>query len=451
MAQEFNKFPFQNQPYASKVYNTNQNHPLIPSAQQYLFYKKYVSIHSEDRDITKYPNASNFEIEMPEDLINVYTISLSNWAFPSNYDTFSPLNSNVIMTFNINNPYNPGLNNFSSPYYSAIFNALFLDNQTDYTIIIQSGFYNPDQMVNELTNKFNYVVSQRIISFFQDTTSSYYDPITFPGFLNQFVSSGGYSNFVIVYNAVSQKIWFGNTSDGFILTNETQFQTNTIYDNYLCLNKNQVPNFSNWGLPANLGLTRNNIPSISGSTLQNTNLNINFDPNLNNLNGVITPRFYFGDVFPGDQGFWLLPNPNLPGAQVYWVECPYKINLMGPAYFYLELEGQNCIDETAPFNLNSFTTQTNQTNGIVNSSFAKIAVPTTPISQWFDRDSKPYKEYMPPAERIRKLKIKIRYHNGQLVDFGIFDYSLLFEFNMLQPTQARSYTNSFTPTVSISK
>jgi hypothetical protein len=447
MAQDFNKFPFQNQPYASKVFNTNQNHPLIPSAQQYSFYKKYVSIHSEDRDIIKYPNASNFEIEMPEDLINVYTISLSNWSFPSNYDTFSSLNSNVIMTFNINNPYNPGLYNLSSPYYSAIFKALFINSSIDYTIIIQSGFYNPDQMVSELTNKFNYAVSQRISNFLQDTTSPYYDPITFPEFFNQFESSGGYNNFVIVYNAVSQKIWFGNKSDGFILTNETQFNPNSVYDNHVCLNKNQIPNFSTWGLPANLGLTRNNITSINGSTLQNNSL----DPNLNIVNGVITPRFYFGDVFPGDQGYWLLPNPYLPGSQVNWIECPNKINLMGSAYFYLELEGQNCIDETSPYNLSSFTSQTNQTNGIVNSSFAKIAVPTTPISQWFDRDSMPYKEYMPPADRIRKLKIKIRYHNGQLVDFGIFDYSLMFEFTMLQPTQARSYTNSFTPNVSISK
>jgi hypothetical protein len=50
---------------------------------------------------------------------------------------------------------------------------------------------------------------------------------------------------------------------------------------------------------------------------------------------------------------------------------------------------------------------------------------------------------MPPAERIRKLKFKIRYHNGQLVDFGVFDYSLLLEFVILQPSQARGYTNSF--------
>jgi hypothetical protein len=26
------------------------------------------------------------------------------------------------------------------------------------------------------------------------------------------------------------------------------------------------------------------------------------------INGVITPRFFYGDVFPGDDGYWLIPN-----------------------------------------------------------------------------------------------------------------------------------------------
>jgi hypothetical protein len=373
---------------------------------------------------------------MPEDLLNVLNISLANWTFPANYNTFSPTSLNTTMTFKINNPFNPATASISSPYYSAIFKALFLAKDEDYLIVIETGFYNPDQMVTELTNKFNYVVSLKIKSFLKDTTGPYYDPVTFPLFLTEFERKGGYTNFKIVYNAVSQKIWFGNTTDGFELTNDTQFNKNKNLDNLYCGSKSVLPDYSNWGLPANLGLTKNNTPSISGSQIEDI-------AGFESINNVITPRFYYGDVYPGDDGYWLLPNQDLSGSEVYWVESTYKINLMGPSYFYIELEGQNCIDETSPYNLSSFTSQTNQTNGIVNSSFAKIAIPTTPISQWFDRLSLPYKEYMPPAERIRKLKFKIRYHNGQLVDFGVFDYSLLLEFVILQPSQARGYTNSF--------
>ena len=107
----------------------------------------------------------------------------------------------------------------------------------------------------------------------------------------------------------------------------------------------------------------------------------------------------------------------------------------------MEIAGQNCLSETSPYNLSFFTQTTNQTNGIVDSAFAKIAIPSAPLSQWFDRDSMPYKYYMPPAERIRKLKIRIRYHNNELVDFGSFDYSFMLEFLVLQPQQTRTVTS----------
>ena len=34
-------------------FNVQQNHPLIPSSNSYVIEKKFVSIHSEDRDILK--------------------------------------------------------------------------------------------------------------------------------------------------------------------------------------------------------------------------------------------------------------------------------------------------------------------------------------------------------------------------------------------------------------
>ena len=46
-------------------FNTSSSHPLIPNANQYYVDKKYVSIHSEDRDILRYPRSGEFEIELP--------------------------------------------------------------------------------------------------------------------------------------------------------------------------------------------------------------------------------------------------------------------------------------------------------------------------------------------------------------------------------------------------
>jgi hypothetical protein len=398
-----------------------------------MTYKKFVSIHSEDRDILKYPISSDFEIELPEDILNISSLRLAAWTFPINYNTFSVINSNITMAFSINEPYNP-INKISDNLIEKIFESLtYLKNEI-FIVNIQEGFYNPDQIVTELTNRFNYVVTVKIIEYLNLQSIN---PIIDPADQNDYVlakekliETGGYNNFVIVYNTVNQKIWFGNVCDKFILKNELSSLKNEFSTNLFCSNiKTQLPDFSNWGLPAFIGLNKCDTEAVNGSEFNETVF-------FSNYNGVIVPRFFYGDVFPGDNGYWLLPNPALIDSSVFWVECPHKINLMGPAHMYMEIEGNNCIDETSPYNVSQFTLTTNQTNGIVNSSFAKIPVPSTPISQCFDKialDHAPYKFYDPPAERMRRLKIRIRYHNGQLVNFGVFNYSFVIEFNTQIP------------------
>lgn len=431
--------------FSSNVNNVNTSHPLIPNAQEYIYYKKYVSIHSEDRDMIKYPNSNSFEIELPEDITNVVSLRLVDWTFPANYNTFSVLSSNVTMTFKFNKLYNPGEFNYSNFLQEKIFEALYYYYQkdTEYLFIIEEGFYNPQQMVTELTNKFNRVVTLKIEDYFivmSESTDPNVNTADYINALNLFRIQNGYNNFVIVYNNVSQKIWFGNTCDGFILTNETQVINNAGNSEFIC-DVRGLSDFATWGLPSNLGLTRCNIESTS--EIPPTSLN-----NYDKFSTYVVPRFYYGDVFPGDNGYWLLPNPNLIGSKVYWIEAQYKINLMGPAYFYMELDKQNCIDETSPFNISPFTLQTNITNGIVNASFAKIAIPTTPISQWFDRDAYPYKFYYPPAERMRRFKVKLRYHNGQLVNLGLFNYSFMLEFTIQLPQILRdSNVRLYPPTI----
>ena len=312
------------------------------------------------------------------------------------------------MTFLINNPYNPGEHEYSDPLQEAIFTALYNNKANFFTIIISGGFYNPDQMATELTNRFNEAVNIIIKKYFTDNG--------YTGLLEEFISNGGYTQFVIVYNTVGQKLWFGNKSSGFVLTNSTSIIKDNLTDSAKC-QLPQLPDFSNWGLPGYLGLDRCNIES---TTIPD-----------------FVPRFYYGDVYPGDNGYWLLPD--LPTAQVSYIESNYKINLMGPSYIYMEIDGLNCIDETSPYNMSSFTLTTNKTNGVVNSAFAKIPITTTPMSQWFDRNSLPYKLYLPPAERIRKLRIKLRYHNGQLVNFGVFNYSFTLELDLYSSQQLRYY------------
>ena len=414
----------------TQTYNTHTNHPLIPNSQQYILYDKYISIHSEDRDVLKYPNSSEFEIELPEDLLNVVSLKLVNWTFPANYNTFSYSNGNVYLFFRINNPYNPAAFGLTDEYNYRIYEALFITQKDPYIITIEEGFYNPIQMSTELTNKLNFAVSKRISKYFSDKG--------WTNTLNEFNLNGGYTRFIVVYNSVSLKLWFGNRADGFTILNEINTLGTPILDRFCSSEYTYVPEASNWGLPGNLGLSRCNVEAVSSSSLTDGS-------DFEEINGITVPRFYYGDVTPGDNGFWLLPYTDFSGSEVYWVEPIYKINLMGEAYMYMEIEGQNCIDETQPFNVSKFTLTTNQTNGIVNSAFAKLSIPTTPLSQWFDRDAVPYKIYNPPAERMRRLKFKIRYHNGRIVNFGVFNYSFMIQFTLMVPQILRNSTSVVYP------
>ena len=399
-------------------FNTFTNHPLIPNSQEFMVIRKYVSIHSEDRDILKYPNSSEFEIELPQDYLNVLSVRLESWSFPSNYSTFSKLNNNVVMEFQIINSYEPQDPN---SFQYAIYQALQSNIQKKYSITIEDGFYNPEQMTTELTNKFNEVVTKYINDYFVNNDLSSY--------INTFKLAGGYTEFVIVYNIVGQKIWFGNKSSQFILSNIDNNSSNVLNSNDQIVpnpnytstsSKTHLPDYTNWGLASYLGLLRTSLSSVTSTTL---------------------PRFYYGDVFPGDNGYWITPNASLVNSKVYYAVAPNKINLVGPSYCYVDLFNLNNIDETNPYNLSNFTLHTNETNSRVNSSFAKIAIPSTPNSVWFDNNSKSYKIYNPPAERIRKIKLRIRYHNGQLVNFGNSNYSFMLEFTLYNAQQSKKYNN----------
>jgi hypothetical protein len=376
---------------------------------------------------------------LPQEYLNIASARLYSWSFPANYNVFSATYFNVTMTFKMEKLYNPGEHSFSDVLTEGIFAALNYNNDKEILTEIESGFYNPDQMATELTNKFNSATTRIIEEFFNDPSA--WGSYDYTNAKNLFEASGGYNRFKIVYNSVSQKLWFGNNADQFTLTNASSALLTRFVVNNNCLRKNQLPEWNSWGLPAYLGFTRCN--STAYSAVEYSEMipgdGIAFGFTVLQNSGAV-PRFFYGDAIPGsgDAGFWLLPT--LPGAQVYFLQAPFKISFMGPAYIYMEIDGWNCIDETSPYNLSLYTSTNNQTNGIVNSSFAKIPVPTTPISQWFDNDMGPYKYWNPPAERISKIKVKFRYHNGVLVEFGQFEFSFMLELNLLKPQQERSYS-----------
>ena len=65
------------------------SHPIQTRAQTYTLDRKILSIHSYDRDISKWPNSNYFEIDLPEAATNIQSIRLVQISIPSNQFVFS--------------------------------------------------------------------------------------------------------------------------------------------------------------------------------------------------------------------------------------------------------------------------------------------------------------------------------------------------------------------------
>jgi hypothetical protein len=415
--------------YIMSRFNTSTSHPIIPNSNEYLLKKKYVSIHSEDRNIDKYPHSTDFEIELPQDYMNVQGIRLSDWTFPCNYNVFSQDQLNVIIAFQITNPYNPGEVPFYSPLQEIIFEALYYNSTKKYYATIEDGCYTPTQMATELTNKMNEAIYDFLYTYIETNNAS---------LLSSFVTKG-YDQFVVAYHKVNHQLWFGHKSAEFKILAYNDFSDvcNTTEDP-LIYTKDSINicksfksssihiDYSNWGLPVYLGFGHANVVSEKVPASK-------------------PARFYYGDALvAGDKGYWLSPDPDLPDSTPTYLNAPYKINLLGESYFYMEIDNLNNMDETMPYTPNHFTRHTNETNGVVNSAFAKIPANIGEIEKIKDTTMNSYMLFQPPAERIRKIKIRLRYHNGALVNFGSSNFSFTLEFIIFDAQLAKK-TNMYVP------
>lgn len=115
-------------------FNVQNNQPLIPRQQYYTLDRKLVTIHSEDRDVCKWPNANHFEVELPESIQNVQSLRLAETAMPSHFYNISKQFQNNALVYN------------------------------DILVELPDGFYTPHQLACVLTS-------------LMDTITVKYDPI----------------------------------------------------------------------------------------------------------------------------------------------------------------------------------------------------------------------------------------------------------------------------------
>jgi hypothetical protein len=186
------------------------------------YIEQIMSIHTEDRDIMKYPLQNNFSVELPQVFKNVISLELYDITLPTYYYNISEILQNTRFWFSI-----------------PIF---FID---PIELKMESGNYNITNFINSFIEKLNETTGKQLFLL-----GIHGLPTTL------------YTSFDASYNNITNRITIFNNSDNFIFWCEKKsfYKDDCLYDNF---------NMSiDWGLPFNLGFNKQNYISI-------------FDPSLN--------------------------------------------------------------------------------------------------------------------------------------------------------------------------
>lgn len=372
------------------MYNISDSKPLIERQQNYVLDRKLVTIHSEDRDSAKWKNSNNFEITLPETMEHVQSMRLIESNFPILYYTFSNNYQNTKFSF-IVNPLNP-----TAPYYSILLDAS--NNGVEFTATISEGFYSPFELANELKNVMNYAINDYIDDISQNAAV--------------------YGSNNVLYNNVKQRLVFTNNTDRIIFL----FNKKEEYVLSHCIQPNMWEKPINWGLPYYLGFERKiyeMAPSLDSSG---------------------NPQPIFFNFLPDD--IKLITNTVNGISSPYLLEADFAPLLYGEEVIYMEIDRYNNYDEIVPFSTSTNSLNNNDYNGVVNSAFAKIPINANPQGR-MNHSSNGFllnlTHFTVPIEKIRKLKFKLRYHDGRLVEFNNNSFNFTIEFNMLRNEIKRNY------------
>ena len=366
-----------------------ENHPLIKRQQTYLLDRKIVSIHSNDRDINKWPNSNHFEVTLPENMTNIDSMRLININLPNQQYVFSNEYQNT--KFNISIEVGPSGESYE-----------FLADNSQVEITITEGFYTPKQLEDEIKNQLNTAFTSFIIDASSATPSDY-----------------EYVYFTCKYIDITHKFAFGNHRDNFTL----HFDKKIDYT-INCNQKVVWDNYSKWGFPSYLGFEKKEYDATA----------------------VLNKFGYLYD----NTADWLVADASY--NSVYYIESPLLLDIFGENCVYMEVDKYNSMDELVPYVENTSSTFNNDYSAITNSAFAKIPNIGTPFSQIYDSRNgflNNMKIFQTPLPKISKLRFTFRFHDGRLVDFRNLPFDFSLEFNQVRNVQMRNYLLQVPPTYSL--
>ena len=537
--------------------NVNVNHPLIHRENTYVSIKKNVSIHSDDRDKSKWPNASEFEIELPQALKQVQYMKLTDITLPSNLCNISSTYQNNKLLFG----YDTGTTGYirdqleigytsgcgtgaiiatvvigSGGNVSSItVNSSGNDGGTGYKageIIvitvngIELGTYTivAGDIENTTTGNFNSVhnfngtmplnPNNIATGTYNNTTNMTPKVITVPDGLytpeelaetleslinkklvtNYEKNANTAGEFVVRYNKSEKKFYFGSTTTN---KNFSLFFDERAHKYILSnggygtcpQNNDQYYTKKMWGLGAILGFEKRNYRAVTktGSSMFNTVIN-----NHNEINSEIgvSGTDYNDSKVTKQSKVWL---PVAAATVAFNLSSAILPIMFLPTTIYMEVDKYNNSDELVPhvnnisaFNIthnlkssdllketcntggtidtlsykrgldssnrtnniklrNAFSTNhipTGDYGGRINSYFAKLLMPNDISKNYVSIPADNIKTITlfsnQLEERVQKLKVKFRFHDGTLLDFGNSDINFTIEFGTVLSDQEKN-------------
>ena len=338
--------------------------------------KKILTIHSEDRDINKWPDPNEFEVYLPDNYSNVESINLTNISITNNFYNISEY------LFNNYLPYK--------------------QNNEERYLIIPDGFYTPDQLAFTLTK------------LIQRSYNSSIDAKIF-----------------VLYDRIKNKFVFfcdcqANIAINFELSFDKFYYTDILCKDKKFLNPDKFSKqYSHWGLGYNLGFEK-----ISYDISQN--ISFETDNNVTNFYNLNYFDFSLNNPLNIDLG------KISDISNYYFRYSENQIDLNPPNTIYMEIDKHNYCDEITPYQYRSNYLYCNDYNSTINSYFAKILFLTQNSSIGKKMTSTNHEGYISqghlncknPIEKLTRLKFKFRYHNGELVNFDNINFNFTLEFNL---------------------
>lgn len=216
---------------AARIASVPPSSSLLGYYTPQAFSTRMVTIHTDDRDVLKYPFENAFEVVLPAVIKHAISVELFDISLPTVYYNVSTHLQNTKMWFSV-------------PLYFI----------APIEVEVQSGRYTPDQLCTELTLQLNRAISAKLYA-----VGAFSSPST------------QYTKFSVTYNAITRRVSFLNMEDEFIL----RFDIPTEY-----AQDPGVPRFESWkllkhwGLGYNLGFNKLSYKVMRTISNSNSNLGI---------------------------------------------------------------------------------------------------------------------------------------------------------------------------------